>query len=758
MITRADLAALEVVGLAVPRRIASLVERCTPPTPGVALVGQFSRGKSKLLNDLVGQPVSEVGALPTTAVLLEAETGTPAASAERGGSVFELPADLVARRGELSAWPARPDRVSISGDFRLPHGVRLVDTPGTGAISTLGEKDWWLARAGAAILVLGLPPGPQAEDWSLLGELVGVFDEDVVVVLKATDAEPTAADLNDAATVGSTHCGRPILPLPVQPPRGRWGDDPAWRDLERSIEDLAARSARRRVDDLRELDAWTESLPVLAGSLDLARLSSSELAPLQEASGLSSLTRSVIDGVVRRVEEDEARRVAVAREAAEQAAAAERERSRERAAVIESRRATGRDLLRQLDTIDPTKGTMSASEAGVRYRRAREQLDSWLGLTADDTELSRIRRQIEERARVVAANVARAEVQELVDEGEELFVEPVDDASAWEVARQRFLQHLAAPRSVSAATADLDGYLARLVADVNAAGPGWGRLSQQRLIEAERRVSSRRSVGTVLVTLSILGVLGGLLTGCVAGFASALDGMGSGYTSYPGTYPSSSSSSSTGSGLLATAIVILAGSALAFVAGVILRVNNSGMPDEIMRAYIPLGRPSQAPPPAPVPPPRPGGPPPPPPAGYRPPPPAGSAPPPPAGSAPPPPAGSPPPPPAALGPSPSPPPVGYRPPPPPPSPLSDSRIAPSPPPPGGRLVAGRRGFGAPPPPPPPSTAASAASDPAPAPTSGTGETSAASANITPPPPPMRPPPREHQGEESRVEEGGPDPR
>jgi small GTP-binding protein len=128
----------------------------------LVVLGEFNRGKSTLINALVGERILPAGATPTTAALAELRQGPEFAAA----AVFDNGERLVLNRTELDAYltgrvdPAplvRVDRVEITLPAEvLQNNLTIVDTPGVNDLSqqradvTYG----YLPRADAIIFLL----------------------------------------------------------------------------------------------------------------------------------------------------------------------------------------------------------------------------------------------------------------------------------------------------------------------------------------------------------------------------------------------------------------------------------------------------------------------------------------------------------------------------------------------------------------------------------------------------------------------------
>jgi small GTP-binding protein len=120
-------------------RAARIAERLEAGRFLVSVVGEFKRGKSTLINALVGEEVLPTGVLPLTAVATELVFGEPGAIVEhldgtrRSIELVEV-ADFVTedRNPENER---HVERVEVRGRWSLLEpGVVLVDTPGVGSI------------------------------------------------------------------------------------------------------------------------------------------------------------------------------------------------------------------------------------------------------------------------------------------------------------------------------------------------------------------------------------------------------------------------------------------------------------------------------------------------------------------------------------------------------------------------------------------------------------------------------------------------
>ena len=137
----------------------------------VAVVGEFKRGKSSLINALLGRQVLPVGVLPLTAVPTVLERGQEGLLVEYADGRRERhPLDRIARFVTEDANPANTLGVArVTAQLHAPlldEGVRLVDTPGVGSVHDHNTRttDVYLPSLDAAVLVAAAdPPISKAE-------------------------------------------------------------------------------------------------------------------------------------------------------------------------------------------------------------------------------------------------------------------------------------------------------------------------------------------------------------------------------------------------------------------------------------------------------------------------------------------------------------------------------------------------------------------------------------------------------------------
>lgn len=157
--------------------------RLASDTVEVGIFGQVKRGKSTLINALVGQQVSSVNVVPETATPVWVESGEKRSYVIFSDGHREEFADA-AEAAEMATQRHKRRKSPHGNVLRvqqyleidwLPQGLRLVDTPGLSDPSliqdyedrTLGE----LERVAAAVFVIVAPPGADREEVQLLKSL-----------------------------------------------------------------------------------------------------------------------------------------------------------------------------------------------------------------------------------------------------------------------------------------------------------------------------------------------------------------------------------------------------------------------------------------------------------------------------------------------------------------------------------------------------------------------------------------------------------
>lgn len=246
--------------IAIARQAREIARRLNEGRFFVAVLGQFKRGKSTLINALVDAPVLPTGVAPVTSVITVLRYGTNGAAQVQFRDGTRRPIAL----GDLTAYVTEAENpentkgvlaVEIEVPARLlERGLCVVDTPGLGSVfaGNTNETREFIPHIDAAILVVGADPPITGEEADLL-ETLGEQTANVLVVISKADRMP-AADLAEArAFTGDVL--RKTLPgqtVPVFALSSRESRDTRdWPALLTTLERLATESAATLVESAR---------------------------------------------------------------------------------------------------------------------------------------------------------------------------------------------------------------------------------------------------------------------------------------------------------------------------------------------------------------------------------------------------------------------------------------------------------------------------------------------------------------------------
>jgi GTP-binding protein EngB required for normal cell division len=241
-------------------QIAALRDRLDAARLRVLVAGEAKRGKSTLINALLGRAVLPAGVTPLTAVTTTVRYGDDSHAEVRFADGHEekqpltaLP-DLVTERGN----PGNRRRVAAVTVYLdapvLAGGVELVDTPGTGSVfawDTAAAHEA-LETMDAAVFVLTADPPVSAAERDLYAKVTGLSVATFTVLNKADRLDE--AELAEAAaftrqvlaqTAGPDGPGR-IYPVSARAALA--GGDPGFAAF---AADFTAYLASGRVSDLR---------------------------------------------------------------------------------------------------------------------------------------------------------------------------------------------------------------------------------------------------------------------------------------------------------------------------------------------------------------------------------------------------------------------------------------------------------------------------------------------------------------------------
>ena len=244
----------------VAEEASELAERVSEGRFYVACVGQFKRGKSTLLNALVGHAVVPTGFVPVTAVPTVIRFGDElhARVRMRDGSWQDIGMSDLKEYVTEELNPENKRGVDGAEVFvpsqLLSSGMCFVDTPGLGSVFTgnTATTQAFIPHIDAALVVVGADPPIAGEELALV-ESIGTQVQDLILVINKADR---TSDPERAAAVKFT---REILEKRLHRPMGeifevsaaeRMEDQGPLRDWEKllaSLHDLVEDSGRNLV-------------------------------------------------------------------------------------------------------------------------------------------------------------------------------------------------------------------------------------------------------------------------------------------------------------------------------------------------------------------------------------------------------------------------------------------------------------------------------------------------------------------------------
>jgi GTP-binding protein EngB required for normal cell division len=262
-------------------QVAALRDRLAAARLRVLVAGEAKRGKSTLINALLGRPVLPSGVTPLTAVATTVRYGEDPRAEVRFGDGHEekhpLAAlgDLVTERGNprnrrgIAAVTVFVDAPVLAG------GVELVDTPGTGSVYQwdTDAAHQALETMDAAVLVLTADPPVSASERDLLAKVADLSVRTFAVLNKADHLDAAglaeAAEFTRRVLAEAGYAGR-VYPMSaraaLEKGEGETGGDPGFaafaadfaaylasrgrRDLAVSAAGQARRIARSLLDEV----------------------------------------------------------------------------------------------------------------------------------------------------------------------------------------------------------------------------------------------------------------------------------------------------------------------------------------------------------------------------------------------------------------------------------------------------------------------------------------------------------------------------
>ena len=238
-------------------QLAALRDRLDAARLRVLVVGEAKRGKSTLINGLLGRAVLPAGVTPLTAVTTTVRYGEDLRAEVRfldgHGEKQALEAlwELVTERGNPRNRRGIADVTAYLDAPVLAGGVELVDTPGTGSVfewdtETAHEA---LRSMDAAVFVMTADPPVSASERDLLGRVAGLSVTTFAVLNKADHLDEAGlAEAVEFTRQVLREAGHPGMVYPMSARAALGGGDAGFTAFQA---DFTEYLASRRKSDLR---------------------------------------------------------------------------------------------------------------------------------------------------------------------------------------------------------------------------------------------------------------------------------------------------------------------------------------------------------------------------------------------------------------------------------------------------------------------------------------------------------------------------
>jgi GTP-binding protein EngB required for normal cell division len=276
----------------------AFAERIDAERVYVAFVGQFKRGKTSLINALLGEPLLPAGVLPVTAVPVVVRYGPQrrAVAHHQDGAAETVPIAVLADYVSEDRNPHNRRGVEALEVF-LPHGMLagglcVIDTPGLGSAlrASAALTRSLVPRLDAAIVVIGVDPPLAGDELDLVEDIARQTAHVAVVLNKADrfgDAERRTARAYARSAIAE-RLGRPVPPiLEVSAFERAAGGSPTrdWPALEAELERLVGARRPQIVDS-----AWRRGAQRLVRQCigEIIAQARATFRPLSEAEDLAA--------------------------------------------------------------------------------------------------------------------------------------------------------------------------------------------------------------------------------------------------------------------------------------------------------------------------------------------------------------------------------------------------------------------------------------------------------------------------------------
>ena len=179
----------------------------------LVVLGDFKRGKSTIINAILGKSIAPVNVAPETFTINSISYGeNPLAEAVlKNGQRITLTADdLVREKLEklMRAFPDSLDYIDIKDNAELLKEIRIVDTPGLSDLDCLDKQvQDYLVNADAIIYVASaLSPFSESEQFFLASHIRPMSFSKLYVLVNMIDAMNSEADIEKILTRVSERC------------------------------------------------------------------------------------------------------------------------------------------------------------------------------------------------------------------------------------------------------------------------------------------------------------------------------------------------------------------------------------------------------------------------------------------------------------------------------------------------------------------------------------------------------------------------
>jgi GTP-binding protein EngB required for normal cell division len=305
--------AIELGATRVATEAKALAERVAEGRYYVVCVGQFKRGKSTLLNALVGIALLPTGVVPVTTTVTVLRYGERLAARVRLHDGDWQPCDPHALADYVSEEknPGNRRGASVVEVFvpsaLLRGGMCLVDTPGLGSVTEANTltTEAFVPHVDAALVVLGADPPISGDELGLAERVAGVTSQMVFVLNKADRVSDddrrqalAFADRVLAERLGP-HARRILTVSATEALAGsprRW----EWKQLVAALESLARTSGAELVRAAQQRGIVALATELLA---EVEEQRAALVRPLAESEARVEALRAAQDGAQQSLEE-----------------------------------------------------------------------------------------------------------------------------------------------------------------------------------------------------------------------------------------------------------------------------------------------------------------------------------------------------------------------------------------------------------------------------------------------------------------------